>query len=244
MTTKMDKFGTVSDGLDRAQLDIGPPSEEVDDPRPTREALDYRRPSIRHAIKDNLISAITNPKYGIGKIKTAIHEKHDVSNKVPYDKHSNHAPTLAPVPFLGPIQDSRLKDDYEEKPRLPPGKEFLHNPVASVLTTIQDEQSRDVAETFLKLEISHGADVQILNQMQKVEDASNESEEEAEYQTFVQMKNLRQDVFVRWTVDRHVRIVARRYQGSHTPPKRPKLFGQTADDKAPDWLGYGSEVRA
>jgi len=76
----MDHFGSVSNGLDRAQLDVSPASDEVDDPRPPPEALQYRKPSIRHAIKDNFLSTIVHSRFGVNKIKAAINEKHDMIN--------------------------------------------------------------------------------------------------------------------------------------------------------------------
>ena len=240
----LDNWGSVSNGLDRAQLHVGPPGKEADDPRPPLETLSYRKPSIRKAVKDNLLSAIVHPRHGVNKIKAAIAEKHEASSSQPHPHHEDHAPMLAPPPGLGTIAGDRLDDDFKEKPHFPPAKEFLHNPVAAIISTVQDQRGSDAAESLLKLEISHGADVQLLKQSEKIEEASDESDREAEYKTFVEMKSLRQDVFVRWTVDRHVRIIARKIGNfKDAPPKRPKLFWKGDDEeKAPTWSQYVPHV--
>jgi hypothetical protein len=238
MAPGINDFGLTSNGLDRAQIDVGPQSDDNTDPRPPSEAMDYRKPSIRQAVKENLLSAAVHPRYGLSKIKAAIHEKHEASHSQPHNHHDDHAPTLAPPPPDSSVENQRLDNTFEEKPKFPPFKEFIHQPVQSVITTIQDQRGNDFAESIAKSEIAHGVDVQLLHQADKVEEASNESEEEAEYETFVQMKQLRQDFFVRWTIDRHVRILGR-IKATPTPPTRPSLFTKTGtEDKQLTWKTY------
>jgi hypothetical protein len=115
MTTKINKFGSVSGGLDRAQLGDGPRNDESTNARPSPEAVGYRKPSIRQAFKDNLLSAIVHPRYGTNKIKAAIHEKHEASNGKPKDNHHDEQlPTLAPPPLVDQLDKDRLTNDFEE----------------------------------------------------------------------------------------------------------------------------------
>ncbi|EXJ61719.1 hypothetical protein A1O7_02148 [Cladophialophora yegresii CBS 114405] len=204
MASSINDFGSVSNGLDRAQIDVGPRNDDTTDPRPAPEAMDYQKPSIRQAVKDNLLSAVVHPRYGISKIKAAIDEKHEASNSQTYEHHHDHAPTLAPPPPDSSVENQRLDNTFKDKPKFPPIKEFIHQPVQSVISTVQDQRGNDFAESIGKAEIAHGVDVQLLQQADKVQDASNETQEEAEYETFIQMKQLRQDFFVRWTIDRHL----------------------------------------
>ncbi|KAJ9605903.1 hypothetical protein H2200_009752 [Cladophialophora chaetospira] len=241
MTTHIDDFGTVSSGLDRAQLDVSPHANEATNTRPSREAVGYRKPSIRRAFKDHLLSAIINPHSGASKIKAAFVEKHE-SSKAESDDHKQ-LPTLAPTPPVGPLNKDRLTDDFVEKPRFPPAKEFLHNPVVAITTTVQDQHGQDTAENLIKAEICHGADVQLLNQAEKVENLPDGAEKDEEYETFVQMKHLRQDAFVRWTLDRHVRIVVRRIEVSDSLPKRPPFVSNVGEESNMlAWTDYGTKI--
>ena len=241
MTTNIDDFGSVSKGLDRAQLHDASRGDDYSYSRPTLEAIGYRKPSIRKAFKDNLLSAIVHPRYGANKIKSAITEKREAQRTGPDNK--DRLPTLAPTPPVDQLAKDRLTAGFEEKPQLPPVKEFLHNPVAAIVTTIQDQRGYDAAENLIKAEVSHGADVQLLRQAEKVEKSPDGPEKDAEDQVFVQMKHLRQDAFVRWTIDRHIRIVAKRIEVSDPPPERPPFFSNADVDKEiPTWLEYSTKV--
>ncbi|OCT49722.1 hypothetical protein CLCR_07541 [Cladophialophora carrionii] len=244
MASSINDFGSVSNGLDRAQIDVGPRSDDTTDPRPSPEAMDYQKPSIRQTFKDNLLSAVVHPRFGINKIKAAIDEKHEASHSQPHEHHHDHAPTLAPPPPDSSVENQRLDNTFEDKPKFPPVKEFIHQPVQSVISTVQDQRGNDFAESIAKAEIAHGVDVQLLQQADKVQNASNETQQEAEYETSVQMKQLRQDFFVRWTIDRHVRILGR-IKASPPPPARPPLFpkNSTGDKRLP-WTAYIQQASA
>lgn len=241
MSTNVDDFGSVSKGLDRAQLHDASRGDEWSYSRPTLDAVGYKKPSIRQAFKDNLLSAIVHPRYGANKIKSAIIEKREGSKTGPED--DDRLPTLAPQPAVDQLAKDRLTDGFKEKPQLPPAKEFLHNPVASVITTVQDQRGYDAAENIIKAEVSHGADVQLLRQADKIENSPDGEEKEAEEEIFVQMKHLRQDAFVRWTIDRHVRVVAKRVEVNDPPPQRPPFFKDaSADKKISTWSEFSTKV--
>ena len=143
MATDMDHFGSLSNGLDRAQLHAGPPSgpgppgDKSTDPRPPPEALDYQKPSIRQAFKDNFISVLFHPRYGTNKIKAVVNEKRAAENGQPHKHHHDNAPTLAPPPKVGTVNEQRLEHELEDKPQIPPLKEFMRQPIAAIRTTIQ-----------------------------------------------------------------------------------------------------------
>lgn len=61
----------------------------------------------------------------------------------------------------------------------------------------------------MESEVSHGASVELVRQSDRIAAATAESEKAAEVQTFMQMKQLRQDAYVRWSINRHVRRVGR-----------------------------------
>ncbi|KAK5082379.1 hypothetical protein LTR05_007526 [Lithohypha guttulata] len=244
MASKLNDFGTVSDGLDRAELGVGPPVSDGVSPRPSPEALNYQKPSIRKAIGDNLLSVVVHPRYGINKIKIAVQEKHHATSKEARKSQDDAAPILAPSPPIGALENERLKYNVQEKPKVPPLKDFMHHPIAALQSTVQDQRGNDFAENIANSEFSHGADVHMLRQHDKIAQATSESEKNAEIETFVQMKQLKQDSFVRWTIDRHIRKVAR-VPVVDRPPQRPQILGPIlvgTKPKGPIWSEYAVKL--
>lgn len=241
MASEINNFGVTSNGLDRAQIDVAPPVDAPTDPRPPTEALNYQKPSIRRTVKDNLLSVVVHPRYGINKIKAAISEKHEATaNEHHEHEHDpDHAPTLAPAPPISSLENERLEHSLDEKPKFPPAKEFIKHPMSSVQSTVQDQRGSDWAENMAKSEIAHGAEVQIVRQADKVTNASTEPEKAAELQTLVQLKQTRQDEMVRWSIDRHVRRVGRTHV-PEKPPERPPLYSK--QDPSQSWSKYFGKV--
>ncbi|KAI1611708.1 hypothetical protein EDD36DRAFT_297308 [Exophiala viscosa] len=241
MASVINNFGAASDGLDRAQLDVAPPVDAHTDPRPPPDALNYRKPSIRRAVKDNLLSVVVHPRYGVNKIKAAISEKHEAianENRV-HQKDPDHAPTLAPAPPTGSLVHERLVHNLDDKPKFPPVKEFIKHPMNSLQSTVQDQRGSDWAENMATSEVAHGAEVQLVRQAEKVDNAVTPSEKEDELKTLMQLKQARQDEMVRWSIDRHVRKVAR----THVPDRPPQPPPLSKKDPLQSWAEY-SKARA
>lgn len=255
MASDINHFGIVSDGVDRAQIGVAPPVQATTNLRPPPEALNYQKPSIRQAIGDNLLSVVVHPQYGIKKIRAAVKEKREVTAKERQkDEHrdkqheddddddDDHVPTLAPLPPFASIEDQRLEHDLNEKSKFPPAKDFMDRPFSALQSVVQDQRGSDFAENITKSEVAHGASVQLVRQRDKVAAAKTESEKAAEVETLVQMKQLRQDAYVRWTIDRHVRRVGRT-QLMGEPPVRPPLFGkETPETAVKTWKIYAGDV--
>jgi hypothetical protein len=244
MASDIDQFGVISEGFDRAQFDVAPPVKAATDPRPPPEALKYQKPSIRRAVGDNFLSVVVHPQYGIKKIRAAVREKREVTAKGDQKdgERDDHVPTLAPSPPFRSVQGERLEHELDEKMKVPPLKEFIHQPYSAVLSMVQDQRGSDFAEDIMKPEISHGASVELVLQSDKIAAATTEEERAAEVETFTQMKQLRQDAYVRWSIDRHVRRVGRT-QLLGQPPERPSLFGKRAvGTSAKGWKIYGTDV--
>ncbi|KIV80312.1 hypothetical protein PV11_07823 [Exophiala sideris] len=236
MASAINHFGAASDGLDRAQLDVAPPVDAPTDPRPPAEALNYRKPSIRRVVKDNLLSVVVHPRYGVNKIKAAISEKREaIANETgEHQKDPDHAPTLAPAPPNRSLENDRLVHGLDEKPKFPPAKEFIKHPMTSLQSTVQDQRGSDWAENMASSEVSHGAEVNLVRQADKVANAVTPSEKEDELRTLVQLKQSRQDEMVRWSIDRHVRRVAR----THVPERPPQPPPLSKKDPLQTWSEY------
>lgn len=244
MASDINQFGVISKGIDRAQFDVAPPVKTATDPRPPPEALKYQKPSIRRAVGDNLLSVVVHPQHGIKKIRAAVKEKREVTAKEHQEggEGQDYVPTLAPSPPFTSVEGERLEHELDEKRQIPPLKEFIHQPYSAVLSTIQDQRGSDFAEDIMQPEVSHGASVELVRQSDKIAAAMTEGEKAAEVETFTQMKQLRQDAYVRWSIDRHVRRVGRT-QLLGQPPERPPLFGEKAvGTTAESWRIYGTDV--
>lgn len=244
MASTVNDFGSASNGLDRAEIHKAPPIHADIDSRPSLNALQYEKPSVRHAIGENFLSLVVHPRYGWNKLKATIHEKKEATERA-HPPADDSAPTLAPTPLIGDIEQERLVHDVDEKPKIPAAKQFLRHPITSLQETVQDQRGKDFAENVMKAEISHGVDVHTVRQADKVTQATDLESKEAEKQTLVQMKQLRQDAFVRWTVDRHVRKVVRT-RLVHAPPKRPPLQAKSGvwSEYAAKRLDYELEEHA
>lgn len=194
-----------------------------------------------------------HPQYGIKKIRAVVKEKREVTAKERHkdgqkdEKHDDdddddHVPTLAPLPAFRSIEDQRLEHDLNEKSKFPPAKDFMHRPFSALQSVVQDQRGSDFAENITKSEVAHGASVQLVRQRDKVAAAKTESEKATEVETLVQMKQLRQDAYVRWTIDRHVRRVGRT-QLMGEPPVRPPIFGkETPEVPVNSWRIYAGDV--
>lgn len=238
MASNINDFGSASNGLDRAEIHKAPPVHTDIDARPSLDTLDYEKPSIRHSIRENALSVVVHPRYGLNKIRATIQEKKEATRreKEPRAKspQDDAAPTLAPEPLLSSVDGERLFHDVGEKPKHPSAKEFLKHPVVSLQSTVQDQRGKDFAENVMRAEIPHGADVHVVRQADKISQAINAEDARDETEKFARMKQLRQDAFVRWTIDRHVRKVVR----TNLPKPKPQAPTLTGPARGPKWSTY------
>lgn len=242
MAAMLDQFGAVSDGLDRAQIHESPPVNGVTNARPTAEITHGEKHCFRRNIGKKL-STLIHPRLGLDRIKNSIYDRHTNSADQPGLRVDNDepAPLLAPTPSLD-TKKMRLNHVIEDKPNMPPIKKLIREPVVTMKKLISDQGGVEFAENIGQSAVSHGASVNILRQEQKVEDASTEDEVIAEMETLVQLKQLRQDEFVRWSVDRHVRkIEIMRAPGLR--PQRPPLFeSRESESSQARWSIYSKLI--
>lgn len=228
MAAKIDHFGTVSQGYDRAQIGVAPPiNNGTADVRPPDDAP-QRKQSLHVVIGDNLSSLLTHPRRGFRRFKNAVEDKKS-------NAHSpQNAPVLAPAPAVD-IKPVRLHTEIEEKPKLPPVKDLVSHPVSAVKSFIADKSGGQMSENLAKSEVPHSASVNLLIQDNE-NSAASAAEDSAEgLLKLTQLKQLRQDAFVRWTVDRHTREV-RKIQ----PP--PELSDQNPSSVHQSWTMKARQV--
>ncbi|KPI44925.1 uncharacterized protein AB675_2286 [Cyphellophora attinorum] len=195
-------FGVASQGLNRAEINVKPQVNQ-EHPRAEAEQSHYRKPSIRRAIGDNFPSIVAHPQEGFRAVRRTVRQRRANSASQQASIEDDHVPILAPAPPQG-TGDERLKHELEKKRKYPPAEEFMRHPVDALKTLARDQGGDDFAENVAKSEVSHGADVRLLRQVDKIENAADEAKS-TEVAKLLQLKHARQDAFVRWTIDRHVR---------------------------------------
>jgi len=242
MAATVDQFGTISDGLDRAQIHESPPVNGVTNARPIRETTHHEKHRFRRSISKKL-STLIHPRLGLDRIKNSVYDGH--TNSADHQglrvDNDEPAPLLAPQPPSN-TKEMRLNHAIEDKLNMPSIKKLVREPVMTVKKLVSDQGGIEFAENIGQSAVSHGASVNILRQEQKVEDASTEDEALAEMETLVQLKQLRQDEFVRWSVDRHVRKIGIMHEPGLRPQRPPLLESHEVGSSQGQWSTYGKLV--
>ena len=152
------------------------------------------------------------------------------------------APILADAPQTE--SDSRLIHDSPSKPN---GKlkDFVHDPVETVKSKATGQGGHQVASNLAAKEISHGREVELVCAHDKIARAQTEKERLLAINNVDEMLAARQDMFVRWTMDRHITKV-RKLTRSTVRLKNRKEFVEVDVDgkKMMDWKSYITHVSA
>ena len=152
------------------------------------------------------------------------------------------APTLAPDPPTA-TKDDRFNGQPPVKPSLPPLKEVLHHPVQTIKSVAHVEGGGGLAETLATKDVSHEAGVQLVRVEEEVSIARTQSEEDLALEKLEWLKSVRQDSYVRWTLDRHVGKVGRVEQHSVNWKSKDDFLRPGVNGKqATDWQEYGHQV--
>lgn len=205
MAANIDHFGPISQGYDRAQIGVSPPINNGNiDVRPP-DSNTQRRRSLHVIVNDNLPLLLTHPRRGFRRLRTAVEERRSGSSQ---PNTPQNVPILAPEPPVD-VKPVRLYSEVQEKPKLPPFKNAISHPVSVVKSLVTDKGGVQFSENLAKSEVPHSASVNLLIQDRENEKIVDEDEKTEGSKKLVQLKHLRQDAFVRWTVDRHVREVRR-----------------------------------
>ena len=118
----------------------------------------------------------------------------------------DNAPTLAPPPSKDGEED-RLGEPLPEKKILPPAKEIVKHPLDSAKEVIHSQGGSGLAAKIAKTDVAHGDSVKLVRAAEQADADENDENLRLEIS---KLKKSRQDSFVRWTLDRHVRQVTKR----------------------------------
>lgn len=172
------------------------------------------------------------------KLKKVLHLHHETAAD---QYHDYEAPVLAEPP--DEKSDSRLVYDPPAQDEKKTFKDFVHHPVSTVKESVQGEGSHEAAANIAAKETPHGKDVDLVRAHDRVENAQTETEKLLAIRDFDQLVRERQNLFIRWTVDRHITKL-RRLPRDEFPRKRMRDFERwdPVEGKVVDWRGYLSNV--
>lgn len=151
------------------------------------------------------------------------------------------APALAPPPATT-ADDDRLYNPLPEHKGIQ-AKGLLHHPVDTVSSALHGASGAKMAAVMDNQTIAHGADVNLVRAHDKVTAAVGEEEKQLASDELEELKKVRQDTYVRWTMDRHV-LKVRRIPPLKLPQPHKQDYTAGKEGKGPvDWAAYGQDVR-
>jgi hypothetical protein len=156
-----------------------------------------------------------------------------------------HEPFRAPIlaPKSESVSDSeRPHNDVPQREKVPV-KEMIRNPIETIQSVARGSGGEQVALAVQNTAITHGADVRFVQAHDKIEATSAEGERKQAVQDMDQLKETRQDLFVRWTMDRHLREI-RSFPVKTVPWPRQEDFVivDVHGKRRFQWGGYGRHV--
>jgi hypothetical protein len=138
--------------------------------------------------------------------------------------------------------DSRLEHDLPQHEKKTT-KDLIHDPVNTIKEKVTGQGSHQAAANIAAKEIPHGQEVDLVRAHDRVNRAQTDAERLLAIQDLDKLVKERQDMFVRWTMDRHVTKV-RRLPKENFPKKTVADFERwdPVEGKVMDWRGYLAHV--
>ena len=151
--------------------------------------------------------------------------------------------TLAPSPNPATLP-CRL-DRHPPKEVLVGLKDFAHQPVQTIKAKVERRTNREAAENLATAEISHAHDVELVLAQDRMALATTDEERLSAHQDLEVLKKARQDMFVRWTMDRHVLKIRQLERKPIQHRARAEFITKNEYGQSKmDWKAYGGHVRS
>ena len=123
-------------------------------------------------------------------------------------------------------------------------KEILHINHPRTTVNAARKTNREVAANVSTPEVSHAYDVELVLAQENMESAKTEEERSSAHGDLEVLKRARQDMFVRWTMDRHVLKIRQLEKKPFLPKARTDfMMKDESGQHKMDWKAYGSHVR-
>ena len=150
--------------------------------------------------------------------------------------------TLAPSPT--PTEMPHRLDDHPPEQGIHGLKDFVHQPVQTIKAKVERKTNREVAKNISTAAVSHAHDVELVLAQDHMASAETEEERSSAHQDLQVLKRARQDMFVRWTMDRHVLKIRQLKKKPFQRRKRAEFVTKDESGQSKmDWEAYGSHVR-
>ena len=224
-----------ADGLDRTKITSSGEVELVSVPSASSTDSDQSEDDARWIFTP--LSRGVKPKSKRKRLLLKTKEKLHIGENEPAPR----APVLADA--RDAHSDSRLGEKPPE-PKKHSAKDLLHHPVSTIQSKATGQGGHQIASNLVAKEISHGTDVGVVIAQAKVGKPGTQKEVKAREHDVKLLLKERQDMYVRWTMDRHVTNV--RILPVDTVPKRTKNdFKKITTDGLvkTDWEAYIRHVR-
>ena len=148
------------------------------------------------------------------------------------DKTISVAPVLADT--RDTVSEERLVNELP-KPEKHSVKDFLHHPASTIQAKFAGQGGEQIASNLVAREISHGTEVALIRAQDEVLKPGTESEGEVRRLQVETLIRERQNMFIRWTMDRHVNQV--RILPIGTVPRRSKDDIKVVTGDRMVWIG-------
>ena len=212
--------------LDRATVEVDAP-DDSDDNR-----ILHTSDSLDHAT-NHTDAHLSKRKRLSGKVKSVLHVHNDQLNVA---GNSNYV-TLAASPNAV-SEDARLDDDASPEPPAQGFKSLVQHPIDTIKAKTDRKTNKEVAANFLSPEVTHAQDVELIHAQDSLDSSKSENEKLQACKDLETLKKARQDLFVRWTMDRHVlKLRQLGGKGRHGQSRRE------SGTRDLDWKMYFQQVR-
>ena len=150
--------------------------------------------------------------------------------------------TLAPAPKAA-INHARLDKQSPQEGHHGP-KDLLRKPLGTIKSMAQSKGGKEISKNLISKAISHAHEVELIHAQDNVLSAKTEREKILAIQDLEVLRMARQDMFVRWTMDRHV-LKIRRLRKEIIPHQDSEEFTVKDNPRrgTMKWKGCGRHVR-
>ncbi|KAL8669396.1 MAG: hypothetical protein Q9168_006008 [Polycauliona sp. 1 TL-2023] len=175
-----------------------------------------------------------------GKFKSLLHISDDQINVA----SNADCATLADSPSAT-SGGNRLDEQMPQKPGPQGFQQVIHHPLDAVKAKTQRKTNQEVATNLLSPEVTHAQDVELIHSQDTLNNAQSESERAKACENLETLKKARQDLFVRWTMDRHV--LKLKQLGTKTTLERERQRKEPDSQQTPKsehlgWKAYGQQL--
>ncbi|KAL1612738.1 hypothetical protein SLS60_000967 [Paraconiothyrium brasiliense] len=223
-------------GLDRAKI-TKTVQMQVPEPHETQseDSDDQGQSGSPHSSSRVVVESIKAKKHRAGlKIRKTLH----IGRASDDLEYTTTALAGAGVEASG----SRYVSDAPE-PEKPTMKDFLHNPLDTVMSKISEQTDQQVAAQITAKEIPHGDEVDLIHASEAVERARDDTQRLLATKDLSRLLKERQATYARWTLDRHITKIRRLPRDEIK--LRPRSDFEKHDPRkglVTDWRAYGQNL--